>query len=126
MGTNWVLTLSFLLGLVVDIFGNTQGMHALSCTVLGAIRRPVFNSFQTREDDMSNPLPSIHTLGIETYLKYATTLTVIYCFLLFTIQAFTLRSFSLTLGRVVASSLLSILFILGIDSLVSTHREKRL
>lgn len=126
MSTNWVLTLSFLLGLVIDIFNNTQGMNALSCTIMGALRRPVFNAFQSREDDMSNPLPSIHSLGFETYAKYAVTLTVIYCFLVFTFQAFTLRNFSLTLVRIAASSVLSAVFILGIDSLVSTRREKRL
>ncbi len=126
MSTNWVLTISFVLGLVVDIFSNTQGMNALSCTIMGALRHPAFNAFQAREDDMSNPLPSIHSLGFETYAKYATTLTVLYCFLIFTIQAFTLRNFSLTLIRIGASSLLSVVFILGIDSFVSTRREKRL
>lgn len=29
LSTNWVLTLSFLAGLSVDIFANTQGMNAL-------------------------------------------------------------------------------------------------
>ena len=38
LGVNWVMTLSFLLGLTVDIFSNTQGMNALACTILGAMR----------------------------------------------------------------------------------------
>ena len=35
---NWTLTIAFLLGLVVDIFNNTQGMNALACTLLATMR----------------------------------------------------------------------------------------
>ena len=53
-------------------------------------------------------------------------LVTIYCFVLFLTQAFTLHNIGLTLLRIIASSVLSILLIFGIDSLVSTDREKRL
>jgi hypothetical protein len=66
------------------------------------------------------------SLGITSYLKYMSTLVAIYCTVLFLTQAFTLHNFPLTLLRIIASSVLSILLIFGIDSLVSTEREKRL
>jgi hypothetical protein len=75
---------------------------------------------------MSNPLPSTDSLGVGVYLKYLSTLTVVYCLLIFFVQAFTLRDVTLTLLRVAASSVLSIAMMLGIDSLVTTRREKRL
>ena len=31
---NWTLTLGFLIGLSVDVFSNTAGLNALSCTIL--------------------------------------------------------------------------------------------
>lgn len=34
LNVNWVMTLGFLLGLTVDVFSNTQGVNALSCTLL--------------------------------------------------------------------------------------------
>jgi len=126
MSINWVMVLSFLMGLVVDVFNNTPGMHALSCTLLAALRLPVFNLYFTREDDTSMSLPSIASMGLGGYFKYMATLTILYCAILFAVQAFTLRDGLLTLMRIGASSLLSIVLILGIDTIVSTRREKRL
>ncbi len=126
MQVNWVMTIAFAFGLIVDVFNNTQGMNALSCTLLAALRRPVFNLYVPRDDDMGYMLPSIASLGIGVYAKYMSTLVLFYCLALFMIQAFTLHDFPLTLLRIVASSVLSVILVLAIDSLVSTRREKRL
>jgi hypothetical protein len=126
MSTNWTLTIAFLLGLIIDIFGNTQGMNALACTLMGAMRHPVFNAYMSREDDMSNPIPSIESLGIGVYMKYMSTMVLIYCIMIFFIQAFTLHNILLTIARIAASSLLTIILLFGLDSLASTRREKRL
>lgn len=126
LSVNWVMTLSFLIGLTVDIFSNTTGMNALACTIMGAMRRPVFSIFFPREDEMSNPIPSIRTLGIGNYIKYALTLTVIYCTLIYVIQMFTFTNFLLTFYRIVGSSILTALILIGFDCLATTNREKRL
>lgn len=123
---NWTLTIAFLFGLFVDMFNNTQGMNSLACVVMTIVRRPVFDMFILRDDEDNDPIPSMDSLGITGYLKYMATLVTIYCAVLFLTQAFTLHNFPLTLLRIVASSVLSILLIFGIDSLVSTEREKRL
>ena len=124
--TNLILTVAFLMGLMVDVFGNTPGMNALSCTVLAGVRHSVFNAFVPRENEMADPIPSMETLGLGVYLKYMVTLVLIYCTLIFFIQAFTLRDVLLTLERILASTMLTALILLGIDSLVSTQREKGL
>lgn len=123
---NWTLTIAFLFGLFVDMFNNTQGMNALACVMMTIVRRPVFNLFNLKDDEDSDPVPSIDSLGIANYLKYMATLVAVYCTVLFLTQAFTLHNFPLTLLRIIASSVLSILLIFSIDSLVSTEREKRL
>jgi len=122
----WVYTIAFLAGLTIDIFNNTPGMNALACVLMAALRHPVFNLFVSRENDMNIPIPSVDSMGLGVYLRYMATLVTAYCVLLFLIQAFTLHNFLLTLARMVASSALSVLIILGLDSLVSTRREKRL
>ncbi|MBQ0070163.1 MAG: rod shape-determining protein MreD [Bacteroidales bacterium] len=122
----WIFIIAFLMGLTVDIFGNTPGMNALACTLVSALRLPVLNLYVSREDEMNSPLPSIDSLGIGNYLKYMSTLVILYCIFLFFIQAFTLKDALLTVERMGFSSMLSIILILGIDSLVSTRREKRL
>ena len=122
----WVLTIAFFSGLIIDIFNNTPGMNALACTIMAALRRPVFNVFVSRENDMNIPIPSVESMGVGDYLKYMAMLVTVYCTLIFLIQAFTLHNMLLTLARIAASSVLSIIVIFGLDTLVSTHREKRL
>ena len=122
----WVLTIAFFSGLIIDIFDNTPGMNALACTLMAAVRRPVFNMFVSRENDMNIPIPSVDSMGIGDYFKYMATLVTLYCSLIFLIQAFSLHDIVLTLARIAASSALSIMIIFALDSLVSTRREKRL
>ncbi|MBQ0120648.1 MAG: rod shape-determining protein MreD [Bacteroidales bacterium] len=121
-----LFSLAFAMGLIIDIFGNTSGMHAMACTLTAALRLPVINLYITREDEMNSPLPSIDSMGFTCYFKYVSTMALIYCTILFFIQAFTLNDLLLTVERIGASSVLSILLLLGIDSLVSTRREKKL
>ena len=126
IGVNWMMTIGFFLGLTIDFFNNTQGMNALSCVLLAILRRPVFRLYMPREDDITDTIPSIDSLGLGVFFRYMSTLTVIYCTLLFSIQAFSLMNISLTIQRIIASSILSTILILGFDSLATTHREKRL
>ena len=122
----WVLTIAFFSGLIIDIFDNTPGMNALACTLMAAVRRPVFNMFVSRENDMNIPIPSVDSMGVGDYFKYISTLVTVYCTLIFMIQAFSLHNIMLTLARIAGSSVLSIIIIFGLDTLVSTRREKRL
>ena len=56
MGT--VLILSFLIGLTVDIFSQTGGLHAMACTLLGAIRsKGVTTFFGVSEKDLASFRP---------------------------------------------------------------------
>ena len=122
----WVLTIAFFSGLLIDIFSNTPGMNSLACTIMAAVRRPVFNAFVSRENEMNIPIPSVDSMGVSDYFRYMATLVTLYCLLIFSIQAVTLHNALLTLARIVASSVLSVVIIFGLDTLVSTRREKRL
>ncbi len=124
---NIVLTVAFVMGLLVDVFNNTPGMNALSCTLLAGVRHSVFNAYVPRENEMAaDTMPSVRSMGLGVYSKYMMTLVLIYCTAVFFIQAFTVRDVLLTLGRIVASTALTSLILLGLDSLVSTQREKGL
>ena len=125
LSANWTMTLAFLLGLVIDIFSNTQGMNALACTITAALRRFIFALYFSREDGLSDPEPSVRTLGAGIYIKYLLTLMLVFCTLLFTIQAFTLHNIQTTILRIACSTILSTALIFGIDSLNSS-REKGL
>lgn len=123
IGRNWAMTFSFLLGLTIDIFSNTQGMNALACTVLCVCRLPVLHLYFPREEDLTNPSPSIRTLGPAVYMKYILTMAFLYCTLFFVIEAFAFFDFFRMLLRIVASTALTFFVLLAIDSLSTTTRR---
>lgn len=126
LSINWVMTLSFLIGFVVDIFSNTLGMFSMSCVILAVFRKPIFSLFYPREDELTIPIPSIRTLGVGNYIKYMFTLTVLFCTCIYIIQLFTFSNIMLTLLRIIGSSILSAIILFGFDSIANTRREKRL
>ncbi len=123
---NWTLTIAFFSGLIVDIFSDTQGMNAMACTLLGALRIPIFNLYTTRRDEITNPIPSTKSLGIGAYLKYMLTMTLCYCFIIVCIDTFSLHGFVASLLRIAGSTAITFVILLGIDSIVNTRHEKRL
>ena len=60
---------AFLLGLCVDVFSNTPGMHAAASTLLAFIRRPLLQAQMLREttDDYE---PGIRSMGFAPFLRY--------------------------------------------------------
>lgn len=126
MGVNSVLIISFLLGLMIDIFADTYGMNALASTVTAMTRRGVLNLYIQRGDEPADPVPSFKSIGRGPYIKYMATMTLIYCVLIFAIESFTFFNFWLTVARVTASTALSLVLMLGVDFLTVRRREKRL
>lgn len=126
LGVNWVLTISFLTGMTIDIFSDTQGMNALACTILGVLRRPVLRLYFPREDEMTSPQPSFRSLGYAVYLKYVFSISLIYCTLFFLIEAFSFFEPLRLLIKIASSALLTFIIIIAIDSLTSRRNEKRL
>lgn len=122
LGINWVMTLAFLLGLTVDIFSNTQGVNALACTLLAVMRMPVFHLYVPRQDDITNPEPSVRALGMSVFMKYTITLVTLYCTLFFIIEAFAFFDFLRMILRIVCSSLLTFVIILAFEGFTSTRR----
>ncbi len=122
LGVNWLMTLAFLLGLTIDIFSNTQGMNALACTVLSVCRQPVLRLYVPRQDDLSNPEPSIRTLGLAVFMKYVLTMSVLYCILFFAIEAFAFFNPLQLLLRIVFSTILTFIIILAFDGFVTPRR----
>lgn len=122
LAQGWVITLSFLLGMSVDMFSNTPGMNSLACTLLSVMRMPVLHLYYPRDEDMAFPEPGIRTLGAAVFMKYVFTLTFIYCLMFFAIEAFTFSNWLLMLARTAASSVLTFIIIVAIDSFFSKRR----
>ena len=126
LSVNWMLTIGFFLGLIVDIFSDTYGMNTLACTIEAMMRKPILRLYVPREEDLTRPEPSMYSLGTATYLKYLLTLTLLYCSLIFLIEAFTFFNPVRLLLRIVFSTILSMALMIGIDGFLTPQSEKRL
>ena len=121
LSVNWTLTLAFILGLVIDIFSN-----ALACTVVAFLRKPILNLYTPRGEDYSESEPSIRNFGMSLFVRYVLTFSLCFCTLLFVIESFSFFDIGRLVLRVLASTILAFLVILGMDSLTKSGREKRL
>lgn len=126
MNINTLLTLSFLLGLSVDIFQDTPGLNALCCTILAFLRKPIFHLYVPRDEDISNKPLKINTLGLATFLKYMLSMVIVYCLLYFFIEAINYSDIPRLIMRVIATILFTFVVIYAVDNLTLTPREKRL
>ncbi len=116
LNTNIALLLAFILGLTIDSFGNTLGMHTFSIVLIAFIRKPVIKLFLDTEETI-NTTPTIQLLGAISYLKYVTVLVLIHQTALFMIESFSFYSINMLLIKIALSSLISIILIFIIQSL---------
>lgn len=114
----YLFTLAFLLGLIVDIFSDTPGVNALACTIVAALRTPIYYAYVAKDDTTNRLTPCVSTLGLMEYCKYLITFIVIYTLLSFTIEYF---SFAHVKGIVImsaASTVFTFFILLAIDCLI--------
>lgn len=124
LNLNILFSLSFLLGFLVDIFTDTPGLNSLCCVLLAAVKRPMFYAYVQRDDKTLSVMPSLTTMGWAAYSKYLLTMTGIFSFLVFATEYFSFASVKDIILMTIASTLLSFLLIIALDSLILTKRER--
>lgn len=110
------LILAFILGLTIDIFSNTLGMHAFATVLIAFLRNGIINLFIVLEEN-DNPVPSFHSFGVGAYIKYLVLMVFIHHFSLFFLEAFSFAQSGLILSKIVLSSIVTFLILLGVVSL---------
>ncbi len=110
-----IILISFLLGIIMDIFSNTMGMHAAACTLAGMFRDPLMYSFSDKEL-LEEASPSYRTLGVSAFIKYVTLLVAIHHIALFSIESISLFDPLFLIIRVFASVILTTLLIFVVEA----------
>ncbi len=110
------LLFGFAIGLLIDIFSNTLGMHAFASVLIAYARSFIIQLF-TSIDEGNNPTPSFHSFGVGAYIKYVLAMVLLHHSTLFFLEAFSFSHFWLVFFKTILSSFISILIILGIKSL---------
>lgn len=110
---NWFLIiLAFLLGLSIDLFSHTIGMHT-SATVFMAFLRPyVLKIISPRDGYETETLPQLRYYGAGWFIRYSIILIFAHHIFLFYVEVFKLSDFFLTFVRVILNSIFTFILIL--------------
>ena len=110
-----VVLFSYLIGLVIDAFSNTPGMHTAACTLTGFIREPLIR-FYMGKDLPDGIYPSYKTFGYGGFFRYVLSLVVIHHVTLFLIESLTLFDPLFLALRIGASVITTTLLICTIEA----------
>ncbi len=109
----WVLLiLGFALGLSIDLFMDTLGMHTVSTVFMAFLRPQVLAFIEPRDGYETGSKPRITYYGLTWFLKYAGILVFAHHFVLFYIEIFRFGNFFLTFFRVILSTAITLLLII--------------
>lgn len=119
-----LFALSFLLGLTIDSFYDTPGLHAASCVLLAFVRI-LFIGITVQKDGFDNePEPTLSVMGLRWFFTYALILTLAHHFFLFNLEVFRLSEIPYTLSRFVLSSIFTV-FLMLLSGFLFYRRKER-
>jgi len=119
-----LMLLSFVFGLTLDYFTQTPGLHAAACVLIAYLRSFVVNVLIPQEGAEQNyKSPSPVSMGWAPYFIYVLVLTLVHNTYLVLLEWLQFGTFLYFLGKVFATSGISLLLIL-ITELLFFRKEK--
>ena len=116
VGRNELMLWSFILGLTVDIFGNTPGMNAAAATCLAFSRTSLLRLSTLRSEDEAF-YPGIKSLGVSSFSRYALLASVLFCTVLLLIDTFSFFHVGRLILKIIASTISTFIFIFCAESI---------
>jgi rod shape-determining protein MreD len=112
-----IIFLSFLLGLTIDLFSDTGGIHAAACVFIAYIR-PIILKFSFGVIYEHQAI-KFNTVEFGEKLTYLTILTLLHHFVFFFLEIFNVSKIILILQRTIFSSIFTILLIVLVTIIFS-------
>ena len=123
---NWMLmAIAMFLGLSIDMFSNTLGLHAASAVFLAFLRPFIINILTQKNGYEPNDLPNPYFMGQAWFFAYAGILTFAYHLFYFSVEIFSLTSILIILGKTLASSVLALMIVYLLSLLFATTKKRR-
>lgn len=109
-----LLLISFLLGLTIDLFMDTGGIHASACLTMAFLRPYLLRRLQTESPMDETTELTVYTEDLQKYVTYCLILVFCFFFWLFLLEEFSFSKIPLIILKTLISSVLStVLIILG-------------
>jgi rod shape-determining protein MreD len=113
---SWLLLLlSFLTGLLIDMFSGSPGIHSSATLLAGFIRPYILRVTSPRDGYEPGSSPSMLVYGFQWFFFYTLIMVFIHHTALFYLEVFRFTDFFRTMLRVFLSSVFTITFILLIE-----------
>jgi rod shape-determining protein MreD len=120
----WLMVIAFIFGLTLDYFLVTPGLHAAACVLIAYIRPFMVNLLIRQEGaEQSYGSPSIHSMGFAPYSIFVVVLTFLHHGYLVFLEWLQFGNFWYFLGKVGATTAVSLLLIL-ITELLFYRKER--
>ncbi len=107
----FILVLSFVMGISIDMFCNSPGIHASATVFAGFLRQYIIIGMMPRENTEPISAPNIRTFGVGWFFKYSLAIVVVHHITLFVIEAFKFSDIHLVLWRALLSIAFTMLLI---------------
>lgn len=105
-----LLILAFFIGIAVDIFSNSLGVHAAATVFIAYLRPYIIRLISNREEDR-NEYPGLRQNKFSWFLYYTSIMVFSHHFVLFYLEYFTFSHFFATFLKILLSSVFSIFVI---------------
>jgi cell shape-determining protein MreD len=115
---------AFGLGLSVDVVSDgVLGSHAAACTVMAYCRNIITKITMPRGDYENTSTATALHINLMQFVLYSLLLVFIHHFILFFVEIFTLKNFIFTLIQIIASTVISTIFIILIKLLFGYNKD---
>ena len=107
-----LLIIAFLLGLSVDLFSDTFGMHAAATVFMAYMRPMILSSIAPRDGYETGAFPRVFYFGFNWFFKYSLFLVLSHHFFYYFLEAFTFSDFFSSLFKIFISTILSVFLVI--------------
>ena len=107
-----LMFLAFFIGMMVDVFKSTPGMHASAMVFLGYSRPYLLKLIEPREGFDILKSPSIYSMRKSIYLVYLSLASLVFHLWYFTVEVMRFSDFHVILVKTLFSSIISVLLII--------------
>ncbi len=126
MGRRTLLVLALALGLCLDYFTKTPGLHAAPCILIAYLRPFLINLLIPQDIENTNyDEPSIKSMGFAPYFTYAAMLTLVHHAFLFLLEALQFAGFLYFIIKTFLSVAITLLMILIVEFLFQRKQRFR-
>lgn len=114
----WVLLLSALLGLTLDIFTGQAGLNVIATTAVGFMRTAIVGLICGRSMGFDDTIPSLHRFTTKKLIGYIVAMVVVHSIIYFGMESLSVMHIMHTLLRIIISDVVAIFIVWYIVRLV--------